>query len=57
MRSDQFNLELMRFRLDMSEMQIGNEGVLGKSLSAAFLTKRVTVLSILGLISVLGGRC
>lgn len=36
MRSDQFNLELMRFRLDMSEMQIGKEEVLGESPSAAF---------------------
>lgn len=52
MRSNQFNLELMRFRLDMSEMQIGDEGVLAPF--SCILTQQVTVLSILGLISVLG---
>lgn len=36
MGSYQFNLGLMRFRLDMSEMQIGYEGVLGESSSAEF---------------------
>lgn len=35
MRSDQLNLEVMRFRLEMSEMEMGDR-VLGQSTPAEF---------------------